>query len=193
MKLSKWANKQGITYRTAWTWFHNKHIPGSYQSPNGTIIVDENSTTENSITKEDRSVIYCRISSVSRKHELEYQVNRCENFCAARGTIVSRIFKEVASGMNDKRKELIKMLDYQPTTIIVENKDRLTRFGFNYLKVLLKRLGCNIIVMNEEKEDESDLIKDMISIVTSFCCRLYGLRRGRKKSTKIKEIINEKE
>ena len=188
MKLSVWAKSKGLHYRTAWNMYHAGQLPNSEQLLTGTIIV-----SEEQVVKEEnkKNVIYCRISSTGRKHELQYQVNRCEQFCSAKGVIVHKVFKEVASGMNDSRREFLKMIEYNPDTIIVENKDRLTRFGFNYLKVLLKKQGCNIIVIHEDKENESDLVKDMISVVTSFCCRLYGLRRGRAKSTKIKEIIHE--
>jgi len=63
------------------------------------------------------------------------------------------------------------------------------RFGFNYFKTLLPKIGCEIIVINEDSEEESDLIKDMISIITSFCCRLYGLRKGQAKAKKIKQEL----
>jgi putative resolvase len=92
--------------------------------------------------------------------------------------------------MNDKRKQLCLMLDSNPTHIIVEHKDRLTRFGFNYLEKLLSKLGCEIVVMNRDSEDETDLMKDLVSIITSFCCRLYGLRRGQNKAKKLKEELN---
>jgi len=187
MKLSKWAEQQGITYRTAWSWFHDNQIPNAYQAETGTIIVNEHAAIEP--TK--RVVVYCRVSSQSRKHELNYQVTRCTDFCETKGLTVSKIFKEVASGMNDKRREFFKMIEYAPTTIVVENKDRLTRFGFNYLKVLLKKLNCEIVVMNEDHEDERDLIKDMIAVVTSFCCRLYGLRRGQNKAKQVKSIVSQ--
>ena len=88
--------------------------------------------------------------------------------------------------MNDKRPKLLALLESKPTHIIVEHKDRLTRFGFNYLEILLKQQNCQILVLNRDSEDETDLIKDMISIVTSFCCRLYGMRRGQNKAAKIK-------
>jgi len=103
---------------------------------------------------------------------------------------VHNIYKEVASGMNDNRREFWKMLESSPTKIVVENKDRLTRFGFNYLNKLLSKLGCEIIVINYSDRDEEDLIKDLVSIMTSFCCRLYGLRRGKNKIKQIKDIIN---
>jgi putative resolvase len=118
-------------------------------------------------------------------------VKRCEDFCSAKGLIVEKVFKEIASGMNDKRKILIKMLETNPKIIVIENKDRLTRFGFNYLDLLLSKLGSKIIVINENSGDEQDLIKDLVSIITSFCCRLYGLRRSKNKIDKIKKVLNE--
>lgn len=189
MKLSKWAKQKGICYRTAWNWFHNNQIPNAQQLPSGTIIVNEYSQPNN---KKQKVAIYCRVSSHSRKHELEYQVKRCEEFCMAKGLSVTKIFKEVASGMNDKRKKLLELFEYEPDIIIVENKDRLTRFGFNYIETLLTKLNKEIIVINETHEDEKDLMQDMISIVTSFCCRLYGLRRGQNTAKKIKEFIKDK-
>lgn len=95
--------------------------------------------------------------------------------------------------MNENRKELWKMLDSEPTTIVVENKDRLTRFGFKYLENLLNRRGCTILVLNPAVSDEQDLIKDMISVVTSFCCRLYGLRRTKNKMDKIRKVLSGEE
>jgi predicted site-specific integrase-resolvase len=56
---------------------------------------------------------------------------------------------------------------------------------------LLEKLQCNIDVINQDEEDEKDLLKDLVSIITSFCCRLYGLRRGQNKSKKIKEVIED--
>jgi predicted site-specific integrase-resolvase len=83
------------------------------------------------------------------------------------------------------------MLESQPTIIVCENKDRLTRFGFNYLEILLKKQNCKIDIINRDMINETDLIKDMVSIMTSFCCRLYGARRGQNKAKKIKDVIND--
>jgi predicted site-specific integrase-resolvase len=190
MKLSAWAKKQGISYLTAYRWFKDDKIPGAVQYDSGTILVPEINHVKSPGAK--KCVIYCRVSNQSRKKELDYQVKRCEDFAATRGLTVEKVYKEVASGMNDKRRELIKMLDANPQVIIVENKDRLTRFGFNYLDKLLSKLDCEILVIHENHEDEQDLMKDLVSIITSFCCRLYGLRRTKNKVNKIKEVLNEK-
>lgn len=187
MKLSKWCKEKGICYNTGLSWFHSGLIPQAEQLSTGTIIVNLNKVDESKIIK--NVCIYCRVSSTSRKKELEYQVDRCNQFCSARGLEVTKIYKEIASGMNDNRRELWKMLDTKPTHIVVEHKDRLTRFGFNYLNKLLKNINCEIIVINLDREDETDLIKDLVSIITSFCCRIYGLRRGMNKVKKLKQEL----
>lgn len=189
MKLSVWAKKQGISYITAYRWFKDGKIPEAVQYDSGTILVPEINNVKSLDTK--KCVIYCRVSNQSRKKELDYQVKRCEDFALARGLIVEKVYKEVASGMNDKRRELFKMLDANPQIILIENKDRLTRFGFNYLEKLLNKLNCKILIIHENHEDEQDLMKDLVSIITSFCCRLYGLRRTKNKVNKIKEVLNE--
>jgi predicted site-specific integrase-resolvase len=189
MKLSTWAKKQGVHYNTAYKWFKDGKFPcKAYQTESSTIIVeDEIASAKQS---QDNIVVYCRVSNQSRKEELNYQVDRCLTYCNAKGLSVNKVYKEVASGMNDNRKEFWKMLDSNPTRIVIENKDRLTRFGFNYLDKLLLRNGCVIDVMNPNSNDEQDLIKDLVSVITSFCCRLYGLRRTKKKVQQIKDLVH---
>jgi putative resolvase len=189
MKLSKWAKLQGISYQTAWTWVKNNQMPVPFtKTPSGTIIVHpEEATTQN-----DKScIVYCRVSSYDRKDSLNDQVKRCTDFAASHGLQVQKVVKEVASGMNDKRPKLMKIFDSQPTHIVVEHKDRLTRFGFNYIEKLLKNQGCKVLVINRDEEDETDMMKDLISVITSFCCRLYGLRRGQNKANNIKKELKE--
>ena len=111
----------------------------------------------------------------------------------AKGWTVNKVYKEVASGMNDARKSLWDCIAQHPTRIVVENKDRLTRFGFNYLDRLLRDTGTQIVVINEAHEDKEDLIKDLTSVIYSFCARLYGMRRAANKAQKIKNIIRTEE
>jgi len=189
LKLSEYAKMMGVHYVTAFRWFKKKKIEGAFQSESSSIFVK---LPEDPIkNKIDIVTIYCRVSNQSRKNELNYQIDRCVKFCNERGLKVDFIFKEIASGMNDSRKKLWEMLDKKPNIIVVENKDRLTRFGFTYLEKLLKNQGCEIIVMNPNKDDEQDLMKDLVSIITSFCCRLYGLRRMKNKVDKIKSVLYE--
>jgi predicted site-specific integrase-resolvase len=73
--------------------------------------------------------------------------------------------------------------------LLVEHKDRLTRFGFEYLKVLLEKRGITIEVVNPSQEDKEDLLKDFIAIIYSFSARLYGLKRGREVAKRLKEFL----
>lgn len=187
MKLSKWANKQGIHYSTALRWFHEGNIPNAKQLPTGTILVEEQ--TKSNQSQANDAVIYCRVSSHNKKDDLNRQVERCLEFCNANGIVVKKIYKEIASGMNDNRTKLKQMLESNPKHIVVEHKDRLTRFGFNYFDLLLPKLDCRLTVINRDYEEENDLIKDLVSIITSYCCRLYGIRKGQSKSQKIKEVL----
>ena len=150
MKLSDWAKKQGITYRTAYNWFKSGKLPcPSEQLSTGTIIVHPEKEVKTS-----NVVIYTRVSSYDRRDSLEGQVTRCEEFARSRGLEVHKVVKEIASGMNDSRPKLTKILESSPTTIIVENKDRLTSYGFNYLELLLKQQGCDILVLNRDTNRE---------------------------------------
>ena len=75
----------------------------------------------------------------------------------------------------------------------MEHKDRLTRFGFNYIKILFEESGMEIEVINESENDKDDLMQDFVSIITSFCARLYGLRRSKRKTEQLlKELQIEK-
>jgi predicted site-specific integrase-resolvase len=187
MKLSDYAKLKGVTYRTAWNWFNNNKIPNAEQMDNGTIIVNSNII----VKKTQDVVLYARVSTYQKKDDLNRQLDRLTEFANANGYIIKKAYKEIASGMNDNRKILNKILNNQNNkVIIVENKDRLTRFGFNYIKNLLSLQDRFIIVMNENNKLDDDLIKDLISIITSFCCRLYGMRRGLNKVKNIKTEIN---
>lgn len=188
-KLSVWAAENGLTYRTAWNWIQEGVFPVKYElTPTNRIFVIEDDKTNRT---NETTVIYARVSNQSRKQELNYQVQRCEQFCLNNGWVVTKTFKEVASGMNDSRKGLWDAIKHKPNRLVVENKDRLTRFGFNYLKTLLSELGTEVIVINEAQEDKEDLLKDLTSVIYSFCARLYGMRRAANKALKVKQAMQE--
>ncbi len=189
MKLSAWAKKQGIGYRAAWDMFRRGEIPLAYKLPTGTIIIPE----EETVGKPDYVICYARVSSSQNKKNLDSQMRRLNDFCSASGYIIKESVKECASGLNDKRPKLCKILSSgKATKIIVEHKDRLTRFGFNYLQILLENQGCEIIVINEAENDKDDLLQDLVSIITSFCARIYGMRRCKRKTeTIIMELKND--
>lgn len=190
MKLSDWAKLQGIGYRTAWNHFKMNMIPGAYSLPSGTIIVPNTQISEN---KKDYTICYARVSSSQNKNNLLSQSKRINDFCSAKGWIVSESIQEIGSGLNDNRKKLLKIFnDKKATKIIVEHKDRLTRFGFNYIEQLCKSFNCEIVIINPTANDKEDLIQDFTSIITSFCAKIYGQRRSKRNTEKIIKTLENK-
>src|SRR5579875_1551578 len=121
MKLSKFAQQAGVCYKTAWRWWKAGKIKG-YQMETGTVVITE---------------------------EMNEQAERLGAYCGAKGWKVVKVVKEVGSGVNDGRKKLLALLaDPTVTIIVVEHKDRLTRFGFRYIETLLAMQGRSIEVVN---------------------------------------------
>lgn len=181
IKLSEYARNKSITYRTAWSHFKDGKIKDAYIDENKSIYVPINNSIDYSIC-----VCYSRVSSNSMKDNLIRQQNRLEEFAVSNNYNIYKSVKEIGSGMNDSRPKLIKLLkDNNWNTLIVEHKDRLTRFGFNYIKLMLELKNKKIIVINESNEDKHDLMNDLVSIIYSFSARMYGLRRKKNK----KEIL----
>jgi len=147
-------------------------------------------------TKHD--IIYARVSTNKQKNsgDLDRQVEKISTFAISKNPINLLIFKEVGSGLNDNRKQLLKIINMvennEVNRIFILYKDRLTRFGFNYLNTLCKAHNVEIIVVSTEQNDKSiqeELAEDIISIIHSFSGKLYGLRKSVK--TKIDEELEE--
>ena len=190
-KLSQWAKKQGVCYRTAWNWVTENKFPGKIEkTPSGSFFVIENEGNNEDIITTETCVVYGRVSSRDKKSDLESQITLCQQFAISKGWKIEKVYKEIASGMNDNRKFLNEILENPPQKLVVLHKDRLTRFGFNYIEILMKKLGCEVVVINLEDNKQDDIMKDLVAIITSFCCRLYGARRGQKKALELKETLN---
>ena len=169
MKLSEYAKLKGISYKTAWRWFKDGKLDAE-QLPSGTVIVRSPFAQPQ---QEDRTAVYARVSSAENKSNLDSQADRVTSFCAARGYQVTLVVKEVGSGVNDQRPKFLKLLsDPTITRIVVEHKDRATRFGFQYLESLLTVQGRKIEVINLAENGKEDLVQDFVSVITSFCARL---------------------
>ena len=185
MKLSVYAHSLGVSYRTAWRWFKAGQITG-FQAETGTIIVTEPAKEAAPAAFDQKAVIYTRVSAAENENNLEEQARRLMDYCAAKGYCVAAVVKEIGSGVNDTRPKLMRLLT-DPTIglIVVEHKDRLTRFGFNYIEQLLALQGRKIEVINLAENGKEDLVQDFVSIVTSFCARLYGQRRSKRKTEQL--------
>lgn len=187
MRLSQYAKQQGISYSTALRRWQQGAIRG-YQAPTGTIIVEVEETPQ---PREEHVIISARVSSPEHRENLERQAERLVHYCTARGY---QVVKEIGSGVNDSRPKLLAVLKGpHASRIVVEHKDRLTRFGFRYLETLLAVQGRTIEVVNQAETSTEDLLSDLTSIIYSFCAQLYGQRRAKGKTqvlvTQIKEEV----
>src|SRR3989442_3304210 len=113
MKLSQYAKKVGVTYRTAFQWWKDEQIKG-YQMPSGTIVITEEE--EAKVRRPERVVIYARVSSHKQAPDLDRQVQRLLDYCAAKGYQVARSIKEIGSGLNDNSPKFLALLQDQSIT-----------------------------------------------------------------------------
>jgi predicted site-specific integrase-resolvase len=136
-----------------------------------------------------KCAIYARESFSENKSSLESQTDGLKKYATAKGYQIVSITQEIASGINDDRKKLHQLLQQKNfDVLLVEHKDKLTRFGFKWFETLCP---FKIEVINLAENETHDLMFDLVSIITSFCARLYGQRRGRTKTDEaIKAIKN---
>ncbi len=107
---------------------------------------------------------------------------------------MTQIVKEIASGVNDSRPKLLSLLkDTSITLVVIEQRDRLTRFGFHSIEKLLETQGRKSEVVNVAENDKEDLMADLVSIVYAFTARLYGQRRAKRKTERIGVLLQEKD
>lgn len=186
MKLSDYAKQAGVSYRTAWRWWKAGKLAG-YQTASGTIIIQE-STSARSLPA--RVVIYARVASSENRSNLDAQAERLTAYCEARGYTIHKIVKEVGSGVNDNRPKLLALLaDTSISLLVVEHKDRLTRFGFRYIETLFSAQGRSIEIVNQADNGTEDLLVDLTAIIYNFCARLYGLRRAKRTTERITQEL----
>ena len=147
--------------------------------------------------------IYARVSTAKQKKSgnLERQQQRLETYANKHGYQVIQVYKEVASGVNDRRRVLHRLLSHCRSNppyqrVIIEYSDRLARFGYRYLESYFLACGIQLEILEEPETlstssstglNQEELVKDLIAIITSFSARLYGLR-GAKNRKKLQNI-----
>lgn len=187
VKISKFAKLNGVVYRTVWNWIKENKVETKRTETGGWLV-----KFEEPIKHKDKQVaIYARVSSSENKSNLETQKERLISYANAKGYKVKHVVTEIGSGLNDKRPKLEKLLlNTDVDIIIVEHKDRLARFGLNYIEKLLGLQNRTIEIVNETETKQEDLMQDFVSIITSFCARLYGQRRSKRNTEKLIMELN---
>jgi len=184
------CRRLGISYSTLSRWVREGRIR-AIRTAGGVFRIPESEVRRIAeglpISKVVRAVIYARVSSSDQKSDLERQVEYLTQYCSSKGYRVTDVLSDIASGLKTDRKGLLKLFNYvinrQVDVVVVTYRDRLTRFGFEYLEHFFKQFGVRIEVMFDEepKNAYQELIEDLIEIITSFAGKLYGLRSHKKK------------
>ena len=186
MRLSQYAKKMGVHYKTAFRWWKAGKLD-AYQLDTGTVIVREPVSTEPPTTV----ALYARVSEASQKEDMERQMQRLKDYAAAKGYHVTKTVSELASGLNDSRPKFLKLLtDASIGVIVVEHRERATRFGLTYIEHLMQMQGRRLEVIFPSDTD-NDLVDDFIAVITSMASRIYGRRTSKRRAEKIKACVEQ--
>ena len=194
----------GCTVRTVQNYCDSGKIK-SYRSSTNRRMIDKQDLVEfliaNKLYENDKKneiidkkdIIYTRVSTnkQAQRGDLDRQIEKISSFAITQNPINLKIIKDIGSGLNDSRKKLLELIDMimndEINRIFIMYKDRLTRFGYNYIKSICDKHNVDIIIVATEQNDKSiqeELAEDIISIIHSFSGKLYGMRKT------VKEKIN---
>lgn len=177
IRLTEWAAREGISYTTAYRWSKQGKVPGLVSAVSGRLFVEIGDMIGGTSV-----VLYGRVSSADQRDDLDRQMRRLRDFAAARGLTVHSEIREIGSGLNGHRKGLVRVLsDPAVGAIIVEHRDRLARFGVEYVEAALRAHGRVVVVINDG-EQKLDIVQDFVDVVTSMCARIYGRRAARNRA-----------
>ena len=190
MRPREVCQRLGVSYSTLSRWVREGRIRavrtagGKYRVPESEVRRIAEGVP---VSREVRAIIYARVSSSDQRSDLERQVQYLTEYCTSKGYRVVDVLSDIASGLKTDRKGLAKLFSYvvnrQADVVVVTYKDRLTRFGFEYLEYFFKQYGVRVeVVFGEEPKDAyQELVEDLVEIVTSFAGKLYGMRSHKKK------------
>ena len=185
--ISKAAEILGVTPKTLRVWDKENRLKpvltsGGHRRHRESDINKIIGIEQTSKTKQEICATYARVSSQKQKvsGDLDRQSQRLSEYCAKHNLYVEYIIKDCGSGLNDKRQGFVQLTDLivkgKVNKIIIEHKDRLTRFQFNFIKKMYAIFGCDIIVL-DDKEDVSnaeELTRDLMALLASFSGKYYG-------------------
>jgi putative resolvase len=166
-----------VSRQGACRWFHAGVLPvPARQLATGTILAGEPSAGRAGVA------LYARVSSGDQRADLGRQVVRLTVQATSDGLASAKVVAEVGSGLNGHRTKLLGLRkDPEVTMIVVEHRDRLARFGVEYLEAALAAQGRRVVVAGDG-EVADDLVRDMVEVLTGFCARLYGRRSARRRA-----------
>lgn len=199
LSIQKVSELLGVTKKTLRIWDNEGKLP-SIRTVGGHRKYNEDDILrfmgEQKIEYVNDSVAtYARVSSHEQKlkGDLDRQSQRISEYCAKKKYKVEHIIKDVGSGLSDTRVGFTKLVDLvikkKISRIVIENKDRLTRFQYNLIKTFFNSYEVEIeCIENKNISEEEEFVNDIMMLMASFSGKLYGKRSVKRK----KELKNQK-
>jgi predicted site-specific integrase-resolvase len=192
LKSKEYCSKYKISNTTLKRWVDDGKIKCNKVSSRKFLYLDQNIEEDKKL-----NVVYSRVSNTSQKEDLNRQIDLIKNYMIYNGYIVDQVFKDIASGMNEDRLDFNKLinmvLENKVSNIFIATKDRLSRFGYDYLKNIFNKYNCNIVILDnsDTKTYENELTDDLLTIIHHFSMKYYSKRRNLLKNIK-KSLENSK-
>lgn len=202
LSIHKVSTILGVTPQTLRKWDEDGYFIPAQRRGNGyryytkqqvEEFLEKLNTTKNQYRK---NIGYCRVSTSKQKDDLLRQAENVEMYLKTLKQPYSMI-SDIGSGINYSKKGLSELLELicknKVDTIYVLYKDRLVRFGFEIIEKIADLHGTKIVVLdNEDKTKEQELVEDLMQIITVFSCRLHG-KRAAKTRQLMQDLVNDEE
>jgi len=182
---AKFSKLVGVTVKTLQRWDRSGKLPALRTNTNRRYYTDEHLAKVLKTPKaETITVCYCRVSSQAQRPDLRNQRRILEEFLVVRGIANAVFIEEIGGGLNMKRPLFQQLVfdieDGKIGRLVIAHKDRLCRFGFELIKAICARRGCELLELAQESlSPEQEMVQDLMAIVHCFSSRLYGLRNYR--------------
>lgn len=188
LKPKDFAEKIGVTVKTLQNWDNDGTLKAQ-RTPTNRRYYTEKQYLEyigQEKSSQRKVVAYARVSNAGQKDDLANQVEFLRNYANGKGIILDEVITDIGSGLNYKRKNWNQLLDSimsnEIDTVYITYKDRFIRFGYDWFEKLAHKFNTQIVVLNNpDLSPTEELTEDLVSIIHVFSCRIYGLRKYKKK------------
>lgn len=184
--IGQMASRMGVSVGTLRRWDREGRLRPTLRTQGGHRRYGEPSPTG---AGSEATVVYARVSCHDQKDDLERQRERLLAHARERGWTDVEVIEDVGSGLNFHKRGLLRLLARVLTggigRLVIEHRDRLSRFGAELIFAICALRGVEVVVTEQgmPASFESGLAHDVLEIITVFSARLYGARSARRKAT----------
>jgi excisionase family DNA binding protein len=179
LTIGQMARQLGVSVVTLRRWDRTGRLPSTSRTIGNHRRYTEPAPT---VATARKTIVYARVSSHDQKPDLERQKQRLLAHAEGQGWTDIEPITDLGSGMNCRKTGLLRLLGMvmrgEAERVVVENKDRLLRFGVELVAWLCARQACDLVVVEQgaSRSPEETLARDVLEVITVFSSRLYGAR-----------------